>query len=135
MQNSTIVLLLLDKERKDRIILQENRIIEEVKEQIRKLKGIAVQDFIRSLGSIVASSESIDSHGPVSPSLVDDSIAGDVLMMDGGEEILCTICQDSIVRQVTLPVNIVSASIAFVNSLKIKSIRVRIENFLLKILS
>jgi hypothetical protein len=91
----------LERERKDRIVVQENRITKEVKDQIRKLKGYAVQDFIKSLGSYVMPGDSNDVNGPVpSPSLADDS-QSDVSMTDTGD--LCTICQDTIIRTVTLP--------------------------------
>lgn len=71
----------LERERKDRIVVQENRITKEVKDQIRKLKGYAVQDFIKSLGSYVMPGDSNDVNGPVpSPSLADDS-QSDVLIL------------------------------------------------------
>jgi len=93
----------LEKERKDRISVQENRIIDEVKEKIKVQKAAAVQDFIKSLGSYLVNSDSLvlleNVISPTSP--LDDSSLSEVSMAD--DHVLCTICQDNILRKVTLP--------------------------------
>lgn len=94
----------LERERKERVQIQENRILDEVKDQVRKLKGVAVQDFIKSLGTYISPDASV-SEDPVSapsPSL-EDPPSHDTPMIDTSDDILCTICQDNLVRTVTLP--------------------------------
>jgi len=88
----------LEKERKERINDQMNRIVQEVRDHIRKEKGLALNDFVKTLENLQVETAVSTVN---SPNLVDSDI--EISPGEPIEEPICTICQDVIIRSVCLP--------------------------------
>jgi len=93
----------LERDRKEKISVLENRMSEEVRDSIRKEKGAAIKEFMKSMDTYIKDdlvepvTEEITVSIP-SPCLIDLPEEENIIADD-----LCTICQDSLIRRVTLP--------------------------------